>query len=195
VLSPKLSPRTRTHNRSKHDYCTATPATSSNHNYRTNRTHLPPVLTSVAMEMIDRIFLLLFVAQMTVIVGDACLSMCLKFKRPMSISTLLYGFLASYILVTLGFYSPAYLAACLCNLLGNFLATVTGAPFPEVFYGNGYGYEDDAEAYCRYLLSESGAIARRSSPAASCPSWYRLSSSSLCAYGHGSSRDGVKGVN
>jgi hypothetical protein len=56
----------------------------------------------------------------------------------------------------LGFYSPMYIAACLLNLLGDILAIVTGATlqkdFPDIFYGTGYGYEDDAEAYCWYLL-------------------------------------------
>lgn len=55
----------------------------------------------------------------------------------------------------LGFYSPMYIAACLLNFLGDCLAVVTTASqtdFPDIFYGSGYGYEDDAKAYCWYLL-------------------------------------------
>jgi hypothetical protein len=103
----------------------------------------------------DHVLLLLFTAQVTFIAAVMCLSMCLRIRPVISTSTLFYGCLASHILLLLAFYSPIYVAACLLNVLGEVIAVVIGAPqskFPDIFYGTGYGYEDDAEAYCWYLL-------------------------------------------
>jgi hypothetical protein len=104
----------------------------------------------------DHILLLLFTAQVTIIVADRCFSKCLNTRPVISISTFFYCCLASHIFLLLGFYSPVYIAACLLNILGNTLAIVTGATlqrdFPDIFYGTGFAYEYDAEAYCWYLL-------------------------------------------
>lgn len=100
----------------------------------------------------DRAIVLLFLAQ---VLGFPMVMPFVAFAFDMYISTILYCCLANYTLLLFGFYSPLYLAACFLNLLGNFLANFTGAwprDFPDVFYGSGYGYEDDAGEYCWYLL-------------------------------------------
>jgi hypothetical protein len=109
-----------------------------------------------AVGTMDLMFLLLFTAQVTFIVAGMCFSKCLNITPVMSFSTFFYCCLTSHILLILGFHSPIYIAACLLNLLGDILGIVTGASqqggFPKTFYGSGYGYEDDAEEYCWYLL-------------------------------------------
>lgn len=105
--------------------------------------------------MYDRLMAQLFLAQATFITANMCLNKCLKSIPVMSLSTFFYCCLTSHTLLALAFHSPVYLAACLLDVLGEFLAIVTGASyndFPDVFYGSDYGYADDAEEYCWHLL-------------------------------------------
>lgn len=103
----------------------------------------------------DRLMVLLFLAQATFITANMCLNDCLNSIPVVSMSTFFYCCLASHVVLALGFYSPVYLAACFLYVLGEFLARVTGASYidyPDIFYGSGYGYADEAGEYCWYLL-------------------------------------------
>jgi hypothetical protein len=103
----------------------------------------------------DRLMAQLFLAQAIFIAVNKCLNDCLDSIPVVSMSTFFYCCLASHVFLALAFHSPVYLAACLLNVLGQSLATVTGASYndyPDIFYGSGYGYADDAGEYCWYLL-------------------------------------------
>jgi hypothetical protein len=153
-----FAPNIHTYIRPKITYRLTTPGPSDDHIFALIVHCLPQVLASAAVEIMNNTLFLLLIAQvlgfpifMVFIAAD----MRLNRKPVMSKSNFFYCCLANCTLLLLGFYTPTYLAACLLNWLGNFLAVVTGASwrdYPEVFYGNGYGYEDDAGAYCWYLL-------------------------------------------
>jgi hypothetical protein len=103
----------------------------------------------------DRLMAQLFLAQAIFIAVNKCLNDCLDSIPVVSMSTFFYCCLASHVFLALAFHSPVYLAACLLNVLGQSLATVTGASYndyPDIFYGSGCGYADDAGKHCWYLL-------------------------------------------